>query len=86
MADRLIDRSAVGRRPTAMLDIAEALDARGNCGTPLAMLIELTGFDREKVKRVTRDMARRDRLRGLLIDAIELTETGRKWLEEVRFG
>lgn len=86
MADRLIDRSAVGRRPTAMLAIAEALESRGDCTTPLAMLCELTGFDREKVKRVTRDMANRERLRGLLVDSIELTETGRKWLEEVRNG
>lgn len=86
MADRLIDRSAVGRRPTAMLTIAKALESRGNCATPLATLIAMTGFDREKVKRVTRDMANRERIRGLLVDSIELTETGRKWLEEVRFG
>lgn len=86
MADRLIDRSAVGRKPTAMLDIARALEARGNCGTPLAMLIELTGFDRQKVLRVLRDMANRDRLRGLSVGWIELTETGRQWLEEVRNG
>lgn len=86
MADRLIDRNAAGRRPTAMLIIAKALESRGNSSTPLSTLIAMTGFGREKTKRVARDLAKRGRIQGLSVDSIELTETGRKWLEEVRFG
>lgn len=71
-----------GAAPVAQLEIAKALRARGRNSTPLATIVEATGFDLAKVKRTLRAMWVRDRVQGIQIEAVELTAEGREWLRK----